>query len=135
MYDRECSVAIVLLGVSDMADFQKHGCVVVRGLRDLPCIGALALALKNWRHYIYGTRCTITRASELYKLELSGIHNTFHVLNLKKCLSDENLVILLDEIRFDNKLHFIEEPIEILDREVEKLKQSRIPIVKVRWNY
>ncbi|GJR21768.1 hypothetical protein Tco_0970295 [Tanacetum coccineum] len=73
-----------------------------------------------------------------YKLELLdklyGIHNTFHVLNLKKCLADENLVIPLEEIQLDDKLHFIEEPVEIMDREVKQLKQSRIPIVKVRWN-
>ncbi|GJX94610.1 hypothetical protein Tco_0349196 [Tanacetum coccineum] len=73
-----------------------------------------------------------------YKLELPdklhGIHNTFHVSNLKKCLADENLVIPLDEIQLDDKLHFIEEPVEIMDREVKQLKQSRIPIVKVRWN-
>ncbi|GJZ70100.1 putative reverse transcriptase domain-containing protein [Tanacetum coccineum] len=70
-----------------------------------------------------------------YKLELPnklrGIHNTFHVLNLKKCLADENLVIPLEEIQLDDKLHFIEEPVEIIDREVKQLKQSRIPIVKV----
>ncbi|GJW50974.1 putative reverse transcriptase domain-containing protein [Tanacetum coccineum] len=69
-----------------------------------------------------------------YKLELPdklrGIHNTFHVLNLKKCLADENLVIPLEEIQLDDKLHFIEEPVEIMDREVKQLKQSRIPIVK-----
>ncbi|GKA82318.1 putative reverse transcriptase domain-containing protein [Tanacetum coccineum] len=73
-----------------------------------------------------------------YKLqlpeELRGIHNTFHVSNLKKCLANENLVISLEEIQLDDKLHFIEEPIEIMDREVKQLKQSRIPIVKVRWN-
>nr|GFA08251.1 putative reverse transcriptase domain-containing protein [Tanacetum cinerariifolium] len=73
-----------------------------------------------------------------YKLELSeklhGIHNTFHVSNLKKCLADENLVIPLEEVQLDDKLHFIEEPLEIMDREVKQLKQSRIPIVKVRWN-
>ncbi|GJV59026.1 putative reverse transcriptase domain-containing protein [Tanacetum coccineum] len=73
-----------------------------------------------------------------YKLELprelQGIHNTFHVSNLKKSLSDEELIIPLDEVRIDKKLHFIEEPIEIMDREVKQLKQSRIPIVKVRWN-
>ncbi|GJR41757.1 putative reverse transcriptase domain-containing protein [Tanacetum coccineum] len=72
---------------------------------------------------------------EAYKLELpqelQGIHNTFHVSNLKKCLSDEDLIIPLDEVRIDEKLHFIEEPIEIMDREVKQLKQSRIPIVKV----
>ncbi|GJX28073.1 putative reverse transcriptase domain-containing protein, partial [Tanacetum coccineum] len=69
-----------------------------------------------------------------YKLELPkelrGIYNTFHVSNLKKCLADENLVIPLDEIRLDDKLHFIEELVEIMDREVKQLKQSRIPIVK-----
>nr|GFA42901.1 putative reverse transcriptase domain-containing protein [Tanacetum cinerariifolium] len=66
--------------------------------------------------------------------ELQGIHNTFHVLNFKKCLSDESLSIPLDEVQLDDKLHFIEEPAEIIDREVKRLKQNRIPIVKVRWN-
>ncbi|GKC15390.1 hypothetical protein Tco_1012172 [Tanacetum coccineum] len=70
-----------------------------------------------------------------YKLELprelQGIHNTFHVSNLKKCLSDESPIIPLDEIQLYDKLHFIEEPVEIMDREVKQLKQSRIPIVKV----
>ncbi|GJR05132.1 hypothetical protein Tco_0528116 [Tanacetum coccineum] len=54
----------------------------------------------------------------------------FHVLNLKKCMSDETLAIPLDEIQVDDKLHFIEEPIEIMDHEVKRLKQSRISIVK-----
>ncbi|GJS11933.1 hypothetical protein Tco_0368729 [Tanacetum coccineum] len=57
--------------------------------------------------------------------------NTFHVSNLKKCLADENLVIPLEEIQLDDKLHFIEEPVEIMDREVKQLKQSQIPIVKI----
>ncbi|GJY04463.1 hypothetical protein Tco_0370403 [Tanacetum coccineum] len=69
-----------------------------------------------------------------YKLglpdKLCGIHNTFHVSNLKKCLADENLVIPLEEIQLDDKLYFIEEPVEIMDREVKQLKQSQIPIVK-----
>ncbi|GJX70865.1 putative reverse transcriptase domain-containing protein [Tanacetum coccineum] len=73
-----------------------------------------------------------------YRLELpekiSRVHSTFHVSNLKKCLSDESLAILLDEIQVDDKLNFIEEPIEIMAREVKCLKQSRIPIVKVHWN-
>nr|GEX26037.1 putative reverse transcriptase domain-containing protein [Tanacetum cinerariifolium] len=66
--------------------------------------------------------------------ELQGIHDTFHVSTLKKYLSDESLIITLDEVQLDDKLHFIEEPVEIMDREVNKLKQSCIPIVKVRWN-
>ncbi|GJW27938.1 hypothetical protein Tco_0044813 [Tanacetum coccineum] len=73
-----------------------------------------------------------------YKLELpeehSNVHSTFHVSNLKKCLSDESLVILMKELRLDDKLNFVEEPIEIMDREVKQLKRSPIPIVKVRWN-
>nr|GEW66288.1 hypothetical protein [Tanacetum cinerariifolium] len=55
-------------------------------------------------------------------------------LEFEKCLADEELVIPLDEVKIDDKLHFIEEPVEIIDREVKQLKQSRIPIVKVRWN-
>ncbi|GJW30654.1 hypothetical protein Tco_0047529 [Tanacetum coccineum] len=73
-----------------------------------------------------------------YRLELleqlSRVHSTFHVSNLKKCLVDEPLAIPLDEIQVDDKLHFIKELVEIMDREVKRLKQSRIPIVKVRWN-
>ncbi|GJU52627.1 putative reverse transcriptase domain-containing protein [Tanacetum coccineum] len=59
---------------------------------------------------------------------------TFHVSNLKKCLSDESLVILMKELQLDDKLNFVEERGEIVDREVKQLSQSRIPIVKVRWN-
>ncbi|GJY65239.1 putative reverse transcriptase domain-containing protein [Tanacetum coccineum] len=62
-------------------------------------------------------------------------HNTFHVSNLKKCLSDESLVIPLDEIQIDDKLHFVEEPMEIMDRQIKWLKQSHIPIIKVRWKF
>ncbi|GKB55076.1 putative reverse transcriptase domain-containing protein [Tanacetum coccineum] len=64
-----------------------------------------------------------------YRLELpeklSRVHSTFHISNLKKCLSDEPLTIPLDEIHIDDKLNFIEEPIEIMDRKVKRLKQSR----------
>ncbi|GKD42609.1 putative reverse transcriptase domain-containing protein [Tanacetum coccineum] len=73
-----------------------------------------------------------------YKLrlpeELNGVHDTFHVSNLKKCLADPTLQVPLDEIQVDAKLNFIEEPVEILEREFKKLKRSRIAIVKVRWN-
>nr|GFB99771.1 putative reverse transcriptase domain-containing protein [Tanacetum cinerariifolium] len=73
-----------------------------------------------------------------YKLdlpeELSRVHNTFHVSDLKKCHADEPLAVLLDGLHFDDKLHFIEKPVEIMDREVKQLKQSRILLVKVRWN-
>ncbi|GKD81995.1 putative reverse transcriptase domain-containing protein [Tanacetum coccineum] len=66
--------------------------------------------------------------------ELNGVHDTFHVSNLKKCLADLTLQVPLDEIRVDAKLNFVEDPVEILEREFKKLKRSRIAIVKVRWN-
>ncbi|GKB59993.1 putative reverse transcriptase domain-containing protein, partial [Tanacetum coccineum] len=62
------------------------------------------------------------------------IHDTFHVSNLKKCLADVTLHAPLEEVKIDDKLHFVEEPMEIMDREVKKLKKRRIPIVKVHWN-
>nr|GEZ87880.1 putative reverse transcriptase domain-containing protein [Tanacetum cinerariifolium] len=62
------------------------------------------------------------------------VHSTFHVSNLKKCLSDEPLAISLDEVHIDDKLCFVEEPVEVMDREVKRLKKIRIPIIKVRWN-
>ncbi|GKD69901.1 putative reverse transcriptase domain-containing protein [Tanacetum coccineum] len=66
--------------------------------------------------------------------ELDGVHDTFHVSNLKKCLADPTLQVPLDEIPVDAKLNFIEEHVEILEQEFKKLKRSRIAIVKVRWN-
>ncbi|GKC10976.1 hypothetical protein Tco_1007758, partial [Tanacetum coccineum] len=75
-----------------------------------------------------------------YKLELpqglSTVHNTFHVSNLKKCYYDEPLAIQLEGLHVDDKLRFVEEPVEIMDQEVKRLKHSRshIPIVKDLWN-
>ena len=73
-----------------------------------------------------------------YKLhlptELNNIHLEFHVTNLKKCLSDEPLIIPLEEIAINENLMFIENSIEIMNREVKCTKQGRIPIMKVRWN-
>nr|GEV36510.1 putative reverse transcriptase domain-containing protein [Tanacetum cinerariifolium] len=70
-----------------------------------------------------------------YKLELpqelSRVHNTFHVSNLKKCYSDDPLVVPLEGIQVDDKLHFLEEPVEVMDRKVKQLRRSRVPIVKV----
>ncbi|GKD55756.1 putative reverse transcriptase domain-containing protein [Tanacetum coccineum] len=71
-----------------------------------------------------------------YTLELpkesKGIHCTFHVSNPKKCLAEGDVVVLMDEIQLDDKLHMIKELVKVVDREVMRLKQSRIPIVKVR---
>nr|GFA07854.1 putative reverse transcriptase domain-containing protein [Tanacetum cinerariifolium] len=62
------------------------------------------------------------------------VHNTFHVSNLKKCHAGKPLAVPLDGLHFEDKLYFVEEPVEIMDRKVKRLKQSRILLVKVRWN-
>nr|GEZ84778.1 hypothetical protein [Tanacetum cinerariifolium] len=73
-----------------------------------------------------------------YRLELpqqlSRVHKTFHMSNLKKCMSDESLVIPLEGLHVDDKLQFVKEPVEVMDRKTKRLKRSRIPIIKVRWN-
>ncbi|GJS78984.1 hypothetical protein Tco_0728865 [Tanacetum coccineum] len=66
--------------------------------------------------------------------ELKGIHSTFYVLNLKKCVTEGDIVASMDEIQLDDNLHMIEKPVEIVDREVKQLNRSQIPIVKVCWN-
>ncbi|GJV00304.1 putative reverse transcriptase domain-containing protein [Tanacetum coccineum] len=76
--------------------------------------------------------------SVAYKIELlqelSRVHNTFHVSNLKKCYADEPLAVPLDGLHFDDKLQFVEELVKIMDHEVKQLRRSHVPIVKVRWN-
>ncbi|GJX65625.1 hypothetical protein Tco_0299968 [Tanacetum coccineum] len=69
-----------------------------------------------------------------YDLELSCVHDTFHVSNLKKCLVEPDVQVPLDEIEIDENLRFVEEPNEIVERDVKKLNRRRIPLVKVCWN-
>ncbi|GJV03497.1 hypothetical protein Tco_1337066 [Tanacetum coccineum] len=66
--------------------------------------------------------------------ELSSMHDTFHVSNIKKCLADANLHVPLDEIKVDKTLRFVEKPVKIMDRGIKKLKRRNIALVKVRWN-
>ncbi|GJX49487.1 putative reverse transcriptase domain-containing protein [Tanacetum coccineum] len=80
---------------------------------------------------LYGRKC---RSPIMQAEELNGVHDTFHVSNLKKCLVDPTLQVLMNEIRVNAKLNFMEEPVEILERDFKKLKRSRIAIAKVRWN-
>nr|GEU90211.1 putative reverse transcriptase domain-containing protein [Tanacetum cinerariifolium] len=86
-----------------------------------------------WQFRIVARVGPIAYTLELPK-ELKGVHNTFHVLNLKKCLEEGDIVIQMNKIQLDDKLHMIEEPVKVIDREVKRLKKRRIRIVKVHWN-
>nr|GEW16096.1 hypothetical protein [Tanacetum cinerariifolium] len=115
----------------------------IQTLEDMLCACVLDFG-KGWDRHLplvdfsynnsYHTSIKSALFEVLYGQQLSKVHSMFHVSNLKKCLADEPLAIPLDEIQVDDKLHFIEEPVEIMDREVMRLNQSRIPTVKVRWN-
>ncbi|GJV58346.1 putative reverse transcriptase domain-containing protein [Tanacetum coccineum] len=119
LYGRKCRSPICWAEVGDRAiRFGKRGKLNPRYIGPFKIIAKVG---------------TISYRLELPK-KLSRVHSTFHVSKLKKCMADEPLAIPLDEIQVDDKLNFIEEPVEIMDREVKRLKQSRIPIVKVRWN-
>ncbi|GJV64583.1 putative reverse transcriptase domain-containing protein [Tanacetum coccineum] len=67
-------------------------------------------------------------------VELSCIYDTFHVSNFKKCLAESDVQVPLEEVEIDENLRLVEVPIEIVERDVKKLKRRRISLVKVRWN-
>ncbi|GJT02823.1 putative zinc finger, CCHC-type containing protein [Tanacetum coccineum] len=92
--------------------------------------------VRSWRQgYAQGLPLERSRTVRLeLPQELSRVHHTFHVSNLKKCYADEPIVMPLEGIHVDDKLQFVEEPVEIMEREIKRLKRSRIPLVKVRWN-
>lgn len=82
----------------------------------------------------------IERVGEVaYKLdlpeELRGVHSTFHVSNLRKCLADAAMAIPLENLKVDDKLTYVEEPVAIVDRKVRKLRTKEIVLVKVQWRY
>nr|GEV42378.1 putative reverse transcriptase domain-containing protein [Tanacetum cinerariifolium] len=135
LYGRKCRSPVCW---SEVGDSQLTGDKVM--LKVSPWKGVIRFGKREKLspRYIGPFKILERIGSVVYKLELprelQGVHDTFHVSNLKKCLSDESLIIPLDEIQLDEKLHFIEEPVEIISREVKKLKHSRIPIVKVRRN-
>ncbi|GJV66199.1 ribonuclease H-like domain-containing protein [Tanacetum coccineum] len=133
----------------------EHVCVYMHDPRDLHFT-----ALKRILRYVrgtldYGLQLHVTLSRSSVEAEYRGVANvvaeTAWVRNLlcelhtplytailvycdNNCLSDESLVIPLEELRVDDKLHFVEEPVEVMDREIKQLKRSRIPIIKVKWN-
>ncbi|GJU19906.1 hypothetical protein Tco_1153248 [Tanacetum coccineum] len=104
-------------------------------LKVSPWKGVVRFGKRGKLRYVGPFKVLEQVGSVAYKLklpqELSRVHNMFHVSNLKKCYADEPLVVQLDELHFDEKLHFVKELVEIMDREVKRLKRSRILIIKV----
>ncbi|GJZ43113.1 hypothetical protein Tco_0590368 [Tanacetum coccineum] len=89
------------------------------------------LKVKPWKGIVrFGKKAHRLRLPE----ELNSVHDTFHVSNLKKCLADASMHVPLDEIKVDKTLRFVEEPVEIMDREIRKFKRRKIELVKVWWN-
>ncbi|GJX33675.1 putative reverse transcriptase domain-containing protein [Tanacetum coccineum] len=126
-------------------------CLAERKLMEFQLGGRVMLKVSSWKgvvrfgkhgklnpRYVGPFKVLEKVRSFAYKFELpqelSRVHNTFHVSNLKKCYSDEPVAVTLEGLYVDDKLRFAEEPVEIMDQEFKRLKQSRISIIKVRWN-
>ncbi|GJY68307.1 putative reverse transcriptase domain-containing protein [Tanacetum coccineum] len=128
LYDRKCYSHVCW---AEVGEVQLTGLEIVQETTE-------KIVQIKQRMYVGPFKVLEKVGSVAYKLglqqELSRVYNTFYVSNLKKCYADEPLAVLLDGLHFDDKLQFVEEPVEIMDREVKRLKQSRIPIIKVRWN-
>ncbi|GJT69371.1 putative reverse transcriptase domain-containing protein [Tanacetum coccineum] len=137
LYDRKCRSPIKQR-IQATRDRQKSYVNLRRKPMEFQVGDRVMLNVSPWKGYVGPFKVlekvgAIANKRELPQ-ELSRVHNTFHVSNLKKCYADEPLAVPLDGLHVDDKLHFVEEPIEIMDREVKRLKQSRIPIDKVQWN-
>ncbi|GJZ43088.1 hypothetical protein Tco_0590343 [Tanacetum coccineum] len=130
-FNRCCRVSFIM-------EVMKFVIELCKDLGGYMMLGRLYETLNLDPRYIRPFKIIAKVGTVAYRLELpeklSRVHSTFHVSNLKKCLVDEPLAIPLDEIQVDNKLHFIEEPVEIMNCGVKRLKQSRILIVKSTWN-
>ncbi|GJR24366.1 putative reverse transcriptase domain-containing protein [Tanacetum coccineum] len=151
LYSRKCRSPFVGPRIQAAHDRQKSYANLKRKPMEFQVGDRVMLKVSPWKGFVrFGKREKLNPRyvgpfkvlekvrSVAYKLELPQelirVHNTFHVSNLKKCYSDEPLAVPLEGLHIDDKLQFVEEPVEIMEREVKRLKRSRIPLVKVRWN-
>ncbi|GJT23566.1 putative reverse transcriptase domain-containing protein [Tanacetum coccineum] len=112
----------------------RKGCIAAGSYKELRRSEMKADGVRGWgQSYAQPKVGKVAYKLELPQ-ELRRVHHTFHVSNMKKCYADEPLVMSLEGIHVDDKLQFVEEPVEIMEREIKRLKRSRIPLVKVHWN-
>ncbi|GJY33064.1 putative reverse transcriptase domain-containing protein [Tanacetum coccineum] len=126
LYKRKCRSPVLwaVVGESSLTGLERKPLEFEVGDRVL-------LKVTPWK----GVVCFGKKAYRLrLPKELNSVYNTFHVSNLKKCLVDASLHVPLDEIKVDKTLCFVEELVEIMDREIKKLKRRKIELLKVRWN-
>nr|GEY06271.1 reverse transcriptase domain-containing protein [Tanacetum cinerariifolium] len=118
--------------VIDFGNAAPYEALYGRKCRSPVCRAEVGDAQLTGLELVHETTEKIVQIKLEHPQQLSRFHSMFHVSNLNKCLSDEPLAVPLDEIHIDDKLRFVEEPVE--DREVKRLKQIHIPVIKVRWN-
>ncbi|GKA00277.1 putative reverse transcriptase domain-containing protein [Tanacetum coccineum] len=150
---QETTEKIVLIKqrIQDAQDRQKSYADLKRKPMEFEVGDRVMLKVLPWKGVVrFGKRCKLNPryvgpfkvlakvGKVAYRLELpqelSRVHHNFHVSNLKKCYADEPLAMPLEGIHVDDKFQFVDEPIEIMERGIKRLKQSRIPMVNVRWN-
>nr|GFD21995.1 putative reverse transcriptase domain-containing protein [Tanacetum cinerariifolium] len=150
---QETTEKIVLIKqrIQDAQDRQKSHADLKRKLMEFEVRDRVMLKVSPWKgvvrfgklgklnpRYVGPFKVLAKVRKVAYKLELpqelSRVHHTFHVSDLKKCYADKPLVMLLKGIHVDDMLQFVEEPVEIMEWEIKRLKRSRIPLVKVCWN-
>ncbi|GKF17880.1 putative reverse transcriptase domain-containing protein [Tanacetum coccineum] len=138
-YKTETTEKIVLIKqrIQTAQDRQKSYADLKRKPMEFEVEDRVMLKVSPWKGVVrFGKRGKLNPRYVGLELpqELSRVHHTFHVSNLKKYYADEPLVMSLEGIHVDDKLQFVEEPVEIMEQEIKRLKRSRIPLVKVRWN-
>nr|GEY21155.1 putative reverse transcriptase domain-containing protein [Tanacetum cinerariifolium] len=150
-YDVKLSDGKIVGRIQATQDRQKSYADLKRKPIDFEVRDRVMLKVSPWKEVVrFGTRDKLNPryvrpfkvlakvGKVAYKLELpqelSRVHHTFHVSNLKKCYAEEPLVMPLEGIHVDDKLQFMEEPVEIMEQEIKRLKRSRTPLVKVCWN-
>nr|GEV62148.1 putative reverse transcriptase domain-containing protein [Tanacetum cinerariifolium] len=131
LYGRKCRSPVCW---AEVGDAQLAGLEIIQETTEKIVSDKVMLKVSPWKGVVGFGKQGKLNPRYIGPFKLIRVHSTFHITNLKKCLSNEPLAIPLDELHIDDKLRFVEEPVEIMDREIKRLRKIRILIIKVRWN-